>query len=197
MTRHDMLNEHLEIIHVVEALNFSNIKSKSKAIGGAAATGNILKMNQVFDTIPDIPLNSLNATFRKKFPSEYKSSDLEVSKKVKKEGQIKEILTLSLASLRVIKKQSKDPGIIEKINKSIEQFGVILRKVANTSGSVGVSFITIAVIIQFFTTAATYIAPLLAIGGVAFIAAASFIYLAGMTIGLYIQAKKLGKRTIE
>ncbi len=197
MDRYDMLNEHLNIIYTIEALNFSGIKSKSKALSGAAATGNILKMNQVFDTIPDIPLNSLKATFRKKFPAEYKSSDLIVSKKVKKEGQIKEVLILSLASLRVIKKESKDPEITEKINNSLEQFGSILRKVANVSGASGLSFILLAYIIQFFMTAATVIAPLLAIGGAIFVAVASFVYLTGMTIGIYVEAKKLGKRTIE
>ncbi len=39
MDRYDMLNEHLNIIYIVEALNFSGIKDKSKAMSNAAATG--------------------------------------------------------------------------------------------------------------------------------------------------------------
>ena len=196
MTRTEMLNENLTAINILEDINLSKIKSKSQQISGAAASGNILKVNQIFDTLPDVSIDSLKTLLRKKFPGEYKNSEMIVSKKIKDESKIKDVLVATLVSLRVVKKESKDPEITEKVNGSLEQFDKILFKVANAMGAGGLSFILLAFIIQFFMSATVVLAPLLAIGGLIFVAVAAFIFLTGMTIKIYIEAKKLGKKVI-
>ena len=194
MTRDDMLNEHINMINILEDINLSKIKSKTQQISSTAASGNILKMNQVFNTLPDVSIESLKTISRKKYPSEYKNSEMMVSKKLKGASRIKDVLTVALTSLMVVKKESKDPEITEKVNNSLEQFNSLLLKIGNAAGAGGLSFVLLAYIIQFFMSTTSFLAPLLAMTGVVFVSVAAFIFLTGMTIAIFIEAKKMRKK---
>jgi len=189
-----MLNEHINMINILEDINLSKIKSKSQQISSTAASGNILKMNQVFNTLPDVSIESLKTISRKKYPSEYKNSEMMVSKKLKGASRIKDVLTVALTSLMVVKKESKDPEITEKVNNSLEQFNSLLLKIGNAAGAGGLSFVLLAYIIQFFMSTTSFLAPLLAMTGVVFVSVAAFIFLTGMTIAIFIEAKKMRKK---
>ena len=84
MTRYEMLNEHLHVIHVMEALDLPKLKSKSKALGDAASTGNILQFKRIYDTLPNVDIQDLNGLARKKFPAEFKASQKQMNQQLKK-----------------------------------------------------------------------------------------------------------------
>jgi hypothetical protein len=86
MTQADMLNEHLNVIYIIEDLNLSKLKSQAKKIGDAASSGNILRIKKVFDSLPNIPLNDLKLTAKKKFGLNIKAKtkDPELQLKISK-----------------------------------------------------------------------------------------------------------------
>ncbi len=130
MTRHDMLNEHLDVIHIIEQLNFSKFKSKSKEIGDAAASGNILNFKRVMNTMPDFSLDQLKLVARKKFSSNYNKSEKYIDTKIKKSpDKIKDVMTLTRSSLLQVKSETKDSDIEKKVDESLGRLDVILKKI--------------------------------------------------------------------
>jgi hypothetical protein len=187
-----MLNEHLNVIHIIEQLNFSKLKSKIKQIGDAATSGNILRIKKTFDTVPDIPIEDLKIVARKKFASEYKKSEIRVSKHIKKSGGVFDALVLTMTSLVVIAKSAKDPDVVSKINDTVEELDILLKKVG--PGMVGetIRIAITAAIIYFFIGKLFFIVPILVGVGVLHLAAAIFLYISKFFIDVFIQAKKAG-----
>lgn len=195
MTRHDMLNEHLNVIHIIEQLNFSKLKSKSKEMTAAALSGDILQFNRIMDTMPDFSLDQLKSLARKKFGADYKKNEKYVDIKMKKTpDKIKDAMTVVRTSLMRIKSESKDPDIQTKVNEKVEELDELLKKVALKVSAGGVTFIALAWIIQFLFGMGPSIIPQLAIGGSVFLLVALIIYIIAFFVKIFIKAKKEGKK---
>jgi hypothetical protein len=199
MTRTEMLDEHLNVIHIMEELDLPKLKSKSKALGDAAATGNILKFKRIYDTMPEINIGDLKGVARKKFPAEFKESEKYINTQLKNAPLlVKDSLILSRASLRKLHAESKDPTIREKIQGSLETMDVIIKKLrqANLSDK-GITLIIFAVIVSWFIGMSWYLAPILAVAGLASIAAAIILFIAGNVVSVFVEAKKKGEREVK
>lgn len=199
MTRTEMLDEHLNVIHILEALDLPKMKSKSKALGDAAATGNILKFKKIYDQMPEVNMGDLQGVARKKYPSEFKESEKYINIQLKKAPPlIKDSLTLTRASLRKLSNESKDPEIREKIQGSLETMDIIIKKLRQADiTEKGVTLIIFAVIVTWFIGMSWYIAPILAAAGLAAIAAAIILFVAGEIVSTFVEAKKKGKREVK
>ncbi len=197
MNQSNMLNEHLNMIYIIEDLNLSKLKSQAKKIGDAAASGNILKVNQIFDTIPDISIDQLKLVARKKFNREYKESEKNININLKKApDKIKDMMILIRASLLNIKDKSKDPDLQLKISKTLEEMKKLYNKVEVGMTVDGITLLAVAAIIKFLF-GAILIVPLLQITGVFFIAIAVFSLIMGTIVKIFIEAKKAGQRFIS
>jgi hypothetical protein len=198
MTQADMLNEHLNVIYIIEDLNLSKLKSQAKKIGDAASSGNILRIKKVFDSLPNIPLNDLKLTAKKKFGSEYKQSEKYVDVKLKKApDKIKDAMSLTRASLLKLKSDSKDPDIQLKVKEILERLDGILKELPGKLAGSGFTLVTLAWIVSFFIGTTLTIAPFLAISGIAFICAAIIVYVTRIFIDIFMRIKKTGKKDIS
>jgi len=197
MTRYDMLNEHLNVIHVIEQLNFSNLKSKAKQIGDAAASGNILAFNRMMDTIPDISLDQLKSVARKKFGSDYKKNEKYIDIKMKKTpDKIKDAMALARTSLMRIKSDSKDPDIQAKVGEKIDEMDTLLKKI-KISAATGLSLVLLANILEYYFGMTSFIIPLLGLPGFILLYGAIIIYIIRFFVKLFIKTKKEGKRVVK
>jgi hypothetical protein len=194
-----MLDEHLNVIHIVENLDIPKLKSKASALGDAASTGNVLKFKRIYDTLPTIDMVDLNGVARKKFPSEFKQSEKDINTKLKNAPPlVKDSLILAQASLRKLNNDSKDPEVQSKIQGSLETMDFIIKKLRQTNlAGKGISLIIFAAIVSFFIGMAWYIAPLLAAAGLAAIAAAIILFITGEIVSAFVEAKKRGEREIR
>ena len=198
MTRDEMLNEHLQVIYFLNELDLTKIKAKAKQISTIANTGNILRLKQVFDTIPDTSLEGLTSVARKKFPSDYKKSEKEINVKLKKAPEnIKNIMTLAKTSLMQIKSQSKDPEIQEKTTEALENFNKTLEDITRQITVEGASLIGFGLIISMLIGATAFIGPVMLGSGLVFIAVAIIMFITKVSIDIYINAKKTGKRKVS
>ncbi len=199
MTRGDMLNEHLNTIHIMEAFDFSKLKSKSKALGDAAANGNILAFNRVYSQLPDVKSNDLKTIARKKYPAEFKEAVKYINVKLKKAPPIiKDSLTLTRASLRKLSNDSKDPEVRQKVNESLEKLDNLFIKLKEKNlADTGITLILLASVVSLFIGMAFYIAPLVALGGLLSVAASVIIFLAGGIVKIFVEAKKTGTRIVK
>jgi hypothetical protein len=192
-----MLNEHLNVIYIIEELNLSKLKSQAKKLGDAAASGNILKVNQIFDTIPSISIDQLKLVARKKFNREYKESEKDININLKKApDKIKDMMILIRSSLLNIKAKAKDPELQLKISKILEEMKKLYNKVEVGMTVDGITLLAVAAIIKFLF-GAILIVPLLQITGVFFIAIAVFALVMGTIVKMFIEAKKAGQRFIS
>jgi len=199
MTQAEMLNEHLNMIYILNEFDLSNIKSKAKEISSTAASGNILKFNRIFDNVKDLSSEKLVSIARKKFGNEYKSSVQHVDKKGKKApAQIKTFLTLARTTLLKINNDTKDPEIQSKTQDGLKKFDDLLKRV-ESKGMVGtgISMMALAWIVSFVLGNVLYLAPLLTVTGMTFIAVAIFVYITREIINIFIDAKKTGKKVIS
>lgn len=197
MNQSNMLNEHLNVIYIIEDLNLSKLKSQAKKIGDAAASGNILKVNQIFDTIPSISIDQLKLVARKKFNREYKESEKDININLKKApDKIKDMMILIRSSLLNIKAKAKDPELQLKISKTLEEMKKLYNKVEVGMTVDGITLLAVAAIIKFLF-GAILIVPLLQITGVFFIAIAVFSLVMGTIVKMFIEAKKAGQRFIS
>lgn len=192
-----MLNEHLNVIHVIEQLNFSNLKSKAKQIGDAAASGNILAFNRMMDTIPDISLDQLKSVARKKFGSDYKKNEKYIDIKMKKTpDKIKDAMALARTSLMRIKSDSKDPDIQAKVGEKIDEMDTLLKKI-KISAATGLSLVLLANILEYYFGMTSFIIPLLGLPGFILLYGAIIIYIIRFFVKLFIKTKKEGKRVVK
>ena len=199
MNQADMLNKHLNVIYFLNEFDLSNIKSKAKAISSAAASGNILKFNRIFDNMKGLSSEELVSVARKKFASEYKNSVQYVDKKGKKvPTKIKNFLVLTRTTLLNISNNTKDPEIQSKTQESLKKFDDLLKRMAS-KGIVGkgISMMALAWMVSFLLGNLLYLAPLLTLTGMLFIAVAVFVYITREIIDLFIDAKKTGKKVIS
>lgn len=197
MNQSNMLNEHLNVIYIIEELNLSKLKSQAKKLGDAAASGNILKVNQIFDTIPSISIDQLKLVARKKFNREYKESEKDININLKKApDKIKDMMILIRSSLLNIKAKAKDPELQLKISKILEEMKKLYNKVEVGMTVDGITLLAVAAIIKFLF-GAILIVPLLQITGVFFIAIAVFALVMGTIVKMFIEAKKAGQRFIS
>lgn len=199
MTRNEILKEHLDVIHVVEQLNTAGLKSKAPEIAKAADSGNILQINKALEKAPSLDLDQLKTTARKKFPAHMKDSEKHVNVKMKKAPQrIKDIATVSRAALLQIKASTNDPDIQENISDRLAALDLVMKKLSSRDiAGTGVGLILWAAFVAFFIGTMGSIAPLLALSGVAAIAAGMLIGLAKIVVSSYVEAKKRGARTVE
>ncbi len=196
MTRYDMLNEHLNVIHVIEQLDLSKIKSKVKNIGDAAASGNILAFNRVMDTIPDISIDELKSVARKRLASEYKASEKYIDMKIKKApDKIKDAMTLTRTSLMRIKSESKDPDIQEKAGEKVEEMDTLLKKIKIAAVS-GLSLVLIANILEYYFGMTSFIIPLLGLPGFLLLYGAIIVFIIRFFVKLFLKIKKEGKKVV-
>lgn len=193
-----MLNEHLHTIYFLNELDLAKIKAKAKQISTIANTGNILKLKQVFDTVPDASLGDLTSVARKKFPADYKNSEKLINIKLKKAPEnIKNIMTLARTSLMQIKSQSKDPEIVEKTNESLENLDRILNNILQTISLQGITLVGVGTIIGFLIGSTAFIAPVMVGSGFILMAATIILFITKIILNIYMDAKKTGKRKVS
>jgi hypothetical protein len=191
-----MLNEHLNVIHVIEQLNFSALKGKVKQIGDAASSGNILKFRQIMDTVPDIPLDKLGGVARKKFAPEYRESEKYINTKAKKiPDKIKNAVIIGRASLMRIKSESKDPDTQTKVSEKIEELDELLKRLSREVTDAGIKVILVALLIKFFL--GTILVLYVGAAGVLLLAIALVLYVASFFVEIYMGAKKAGTRVVK
>jgi len=196
MTQADMLNEHLNVIYIIEELNFSKLKSKAKEIGNAISSGNIIRVKRVFDNIPDISLDQLKSLARKKSGVDYKKNEKYTDMKLKKvPDKIKDSMTLIRTSLLRIKSDTKDPEVQSKLGKAIEDMDEIYKRIVDNMSVLGLTLVGVAVILFFlFGLFPALIA--LTIGTV-FLWVAIITFVVGILVALFVDAKKEGKKVIS
>lgn len=194
MTRYDMLNEHLNVIHVIEQLNFSKLKSKVKQIGDAAASGNILAFNRVMDTIPDISLDQLKSVSRKKFGPDYKKNEKYIDINMKKApDKIKDAMTLARTSLMRIKSESKDPDVQAKVGEKVDEMDTLLKKI-KIAAATGLTLAVLANILEYYFGMTSLIVPFLGLLGFILLYGAIIIYVIRFFVKLFIESKKKGRK---
>lgn len=199
MTQVDMLNEHLNVIYIIEKIDFSKIKSKAKEITNVASSGNILKFNRIFSNTEEVSSEEMISVARKKFGSEYKESIKHIDSKVKKAPQrIKDYLALGRACLLKINKDSKDPEIQSKIQENLQKLDDVLKRM-QSKGMVdkGITMMLLAFIVSFFLGALLHLSVILLWSGILFIATAIFVYITRAIINLFIEKKKEGAKVVS
>ena len=199
MNQSNMLNEHLNMIYIIEAINFSKIKSKAKDITSAAKSGNILKFNGIFRGMKEPSSEDMTSVAKSKFGPEYKESVKHIDKKGKKlPERIKTFLTLGRACLLKINKDSSDPEIQSKTQEQLKKLDDLLKRMQDTGMvETAITMIALAWIAAFFLSTIPILSVILVKVGIAFIVAAIFIFITREIINLFIEKKKAGKKVIS
>jgi len=200
MNRNKMLKEHLDGIYISEDVKqaTSKLKSKTDDISDAAKNGNVLRLNKIFEKLPEMSISQLRQAARKQTKNELSKSEKLVNAKMKKApDSIKLMIAIGHASLNSMKNKTDDPELSSKIDDSIQKLDGVITKIAGTSLTGGMSLILFASLLSVYVSASVYLAGIIAAGGGIMIEAAIILYLCGLLVKLFIGAKKVGKRMIS
>ena len=198
MTRYNMLNEHLNMIYIVEDLNLPKIKARIKQIGAAVASRNILRFKQVFDAIPQSSISELSSVARKKMGPQYRESEKYVDMKMKgSPDKLKDAMVVVRSSLMRIKAESKDPNVQARVTEEVGRMDDLMHDVSAQMRAGGFKLVILAVILEFMFGVGTLIAPLFAAAGIILLAISLILHVMAFFVTFFIDAKRSGTKIIS
>lgn len=196
MTRAEMLNEHLDTIYLMEAINFSKVKGVMKRMRDAAVTHDLMKMKKATDLLPDTNSSTVVSLARKKL-KHFRHSEKTSARDLKKvPDEVSDLAIAGQAAVMELHEETKDPEVREQLGRTLEEMKDSFVTAASNAGAYGISMVGIAGLIKIFVKASATAAILAPVGKL-LIAASIILFVIAIFINLMMKARKMKERFIK
>jgi len=200
MLQKDILNEQLNSIYIIEAVNndLNKIKTNAKKIGTSFKSSNILRIYKSTEFLKNMSDEELDIYAQKKFRVEYQKSKKLINTRIKKSStRIKNLLIVFFGGLIAIKKNAKDPDVQFEVDKAIKRTKKSLKTINLHTKKNGLSTLGAALVIQQLVLSVLFITGTLLVNGQFAIFGACVVASLSLLIMAFVDAKKTKSKVID